>query len=500
MTEYATRDDLLLLQSRLKRLISSGSGSGGGIPAGSVLAYINGSPLYYGGSMTISGGGDGYITGIRFMGDPNVYVPSDDSGRVTLPAYPTTLPASDVASWAKQSKKPTYSWTEITGRPSKLSQFVDDLGDSPVHTHEQYALLNGSSLRDFFVRDLFACNVRIYFGSSQSSPYLEYDTVNNAFHFSTDVYSSGTVTAGGVGSGGSEDPGSGAGYLYELGDVTRYGTSVGRSSGAAQAGDLLSYDGSRWRALAQSQIVPDLTGYALRGELSGKADWGATLDHYGIADAYISGNTIHLGSKSLTVSQWTEQYRGTVTRIIAGNINYNPDSNGYVNINDAFDPYVLKTAIADMATKSWVAGQLASYWTGSQVQQQLAPYWTGAQVAQNIALALEDYVLSEDLDSVVASLATKSDLDRYETIIHLESNYYTSSEIDEMLEDLGSYADVHGSYFEYFCAKELRIGSGNRVYFNSGTGVYLEYIPSLDMFHINKGLYSDGAITAGGVG
>lgn len=30
-----------------------------------------------------------------------------------LPAYPTTLPASDVSSWAKQSSKPTYTATEV---------------------------------------------------------------------------------------------------------------------------------------------------------------------------------------------------------------------------------------------------------------------------------------------------------------------------------------------------------------------------------------------------
>lgn len=35
------------------------------------------------------------------------------SGVVNLPAYPTTLPASDVPSWAKASSKPAYDSTEI---------------------------------------------------------------------------------------------------------------------------------------------------------------------------------------------------------------------------------------------------------------------------------------------------------------------------------------------------------------------------------------------------
>ena len=39
------------------------------------------------------------------------YTPS--SGVVSLPAYPTTLPASDVYSWAKASSKPSYSASEV---------------------------------------------------------------------------------------------------------------------------------------------------------------------------------------------------------------------------------------------------------------------------------------------------------------------------------------------------------------------------------------------------
>lgn len=37
------------------------------------------------------------------------------SGVVSLPAYPTTLPASDVYDWAKAATKPSYAFAEITG-------------------------------------------------------------------------------------------------------------------------------------------------------------------------------------------------------------------------------------------------------------------------------------------------------------------------------------------------------------------------------------------------
>lgn len=45
------------------------------------------------------------------------YNPS--SGVVSLPAYPTTLPASDVSSWAKASTKPSYTYSEVGAAPSQ---------------------------------------------------------------------------------------------------------------------------------------------------------------------------------------------------------------------------------------------------------------------------------------------------------------------------------------------------------------------------------------------
>lgn len=44
------------------------------------------------------------------------YNPSN--GIVSLPAYPTTLPASDVSAWAKASTKPTYTASEVGALPS----------------------------------------------------------------------------------------------------------------------------------------------------------------------------------------------------------------------------------------------------------------------------------------------------------------------------------------------------------------------------------------------
>ena len=52
---------------------------------------------------------NGKVTSVK-VGSTS-YNPS--SGIVSLPAYPTTLPASDVYSWAKASSKPTYTASEV---------------------------------------------------------------------------------------------------------------------------------------------------------------------------------------------------------------------------------------------------------------------------------------------------------------------------------------------------------------------------------------------------
>lgn len=70
-----------------------------------------------GGVLSVIGGvGGGSVDGIILNG--TTYSPNADTKLITLPNYPTTLPASDVYAWAKASSKPSYSWPEITSKPS----------------------------------------------------------------------------------------------------------------------------------------------------------------------------------------------------------------------------------------------------------------------------------------------------------------------------------------------------------------------------------------------
>lgn len=62
-----------------------------------------------------AGGGGGSVDTV-YIGSTE-YAP-DANGKVTLPAYPTSLPASDVYSWAKASSKPSYTASEVDAVPT----------------------------------------------------------------------------------------------------------------------------------------------------------------------------------------------------------------------------------------------------------------------------------------------------------------------------------------------------------------------------------------------
>jgi hypothetical protein len=85
--------------------------------------YIKGLRNFYteGGTIGMAGlgsGGSGGGGGTAGLGSVTVRVNGQDyitdaSGIVTIPSYPTSLPASDVYAWAKAATKPTYTASEV---------------------------------------------------------------------------------------------------------------------------------------------------------------------------------------------------------------------------------------------------------------------------------------------------------------------------------------------------------------------------------------------------
>lgn len=92
-------------------------------------------------------GGDGnktQVTASQFNGSLNGNASSASSVAWTnVSGRPSSLPASDVYSWAKASSKPSYSWSEITSKPSTFTP--------ASHTHA-YIPLSGGTITGSIIR------------------------------------------------------------------------------------------------------------------------------------------------------------------------------------------------------------------------------------------------------------------------------------------------------------------------------------------------------------
>lgn len=118
---------------------------------------------------------------------------TDTASDAYIKNKPTSMPASDVAAWAKSAAKPSYGWTEITGKPAtfvpsshthtksqisdmptKLSQFTNDTGylkESDIDTSQNHTHANKSIL-DKITQALFDnWNAAFSHVSSKSNPH-----------------------------------------------------------------------------------------------------------------------------------------------------------------------------------------------------------------------------------------------------------------------------------------------------------------------------------------
>ena len=88
-----------------------------------------------------------HVTSVKISGNSQEYKSGNE---IILPAYPTTLPASDVKDWAKADNKPTYTASEgraladNTFIPSQLSDLTEDsahrvVTDTQISTWESKA-------------------------------------------------------------------------------------------------------------------------------------------------------------------------------------------------------------------------------------------------------------------------------------------------------------------------------------------------------------------------
>lgn len=98
-----------------------------------------------GGVLSVIGGvGGGSVDGIILNG--TTYSPDETTKLITLPNYPTTLPANDVYSWAKQPNKPSYSFDELSSHPTTLGGYGITDAYTKTDADSRYILKSGDTM------------------------------------------------------------------------------------------------------------------------------------------------------------------------------------------------------------------------------------------------------------------------------------------------------------------------------------------------------------------
>ena len=200
---------------------------------------------------------------------------------------PESLPASDVYPWAKEATKPSYTWDEITDRPTKLSQFQDDVVTGnyvPKATWDsvfELAEVNGKQVLK-----------------------IKYDVVGNL-----------GITAYGTG------PDSGVSFTGSLVDLVDVAVS------GLKAGDILKYDGTHFVNVP----IASIGGASSWEQISGKPDYFPTLwSEIKDAPESLPASDVYPWAKAATKPSYTwDEITGKPTA-------FTPDSHTHVwaNITD----------------------------------------------------------------------------------------------------------------------------------------------------------------------
>lgn len=181
------------------------------IPIGSGLSVVNG---------LIVANNAGTVTSVKV--GTATYNPTD--GVVSLPAYPTTLPASDVYAWAKKpaldaSDVPTLAISKISGlqtaldakaSASDLSGLTERVTTDEAILDEALASLQSqidsvsarNNYDELTATTLYSDAVSVGSMFVLGGNILTWDEDNSAWHLNGNFYADGFISAGGASSGG----------------------------------------------------------------------------------------------------------------------------------------------------------------------------------------------------------------------------------------------------------------------------------------------------------
>ena len=196
--------------------------------------------------------------------------------KVTIPAYPTTLPASDVKAWAKADTKPSYTWSEIGSKPTTFTP--------ASHNHSADNITSGT--------------LSVARGGTGKTTLT--DAINALIN--------------GLAQAGDGTPMDADYYVSQY-----IGGGTGNPKYTRRPMSSL-YKYVKYKL--DSVYQPKGNYLTSHQDISGKANKATTLAGYGITDAKIANGTITLGSNTitpLTAHQSLADYAKTVTTTGTGN-------------------------------------------------------------------------------------------------------------------------------------------------------------------------------------
>lgn len=141
---------------------------------------------------SISGGSTSSVASIK-IGN-TTYNPSN--GVVSLPAYPTSLPSSDVSAWAKAATKPSYSYPEIgyaVNSTTSAGGALSLAGTTPLHIVNLTGNVSSLTLSSNPAEG-HSCHV-IFSASAEKTVAIAHDATNRVCPDASDI--SLTIPAGG---------------------------------------------------------------------------------------------------------------------------------------------------------------------------------------------------------------------------------------------------------------------------------------------------------------
>ena len=298
-----------------------------------------------GGVLKVIGGTGGGVADsvawAKITGKPTFATVATSGKYSDLSGTPSSLPASDVYSWAKSATKPTYTWSEITSKPtwigsSKPSYSYSEITGAISTTELQNYLTQNSYLNvtsgDNRYLKLSGGTIDSFFGGfeiKRDNPYA-----------SAVKYSNANGTLGYIGINDDYSPMlwnkdmSESGVVLHSGNYSQYALPLtgGRIDGASYL--PLHINSTNTSVVRSSLYITHNGGSKAQIGWDGHSGWGTFLFNYssngvlGITDSGtpyfgIQGGTLNTLIHSGNIGEYTIRYYGNQGAIDFDNVLYN---------------------------------------------------------------------------------------------------------------------------------------------------------------------------------